>query len=86
MHQLFVSTGPPPTGIVIFHFSVTWYKPALWGKAYGNNPTLSLALNYRKSHHSKCLNVITPALLRHCGGNQKVLALHHSLAIPPLSL
>ena len=30
-------------------------------------------------------NVITPALPRHCEDNQKVLALHHSLAIPPLS-
>ena len=30
MHQLFVSTAPPPTGvegIVTFHFSEPWYKP-----------------------------------------------------------
>ena len=34
----------------------------------------------------KCPNVITPALTRHCTDNQKVLALHHSPAISPLSL
>ena len=30
MHQSFVSTAPPPTGmvgIVTFHFSEPWYKP-----------------------------------------------------------
>ena len=32
MHQSFVSTAPPPTGmgvgIVTFHFSEPWYKPS----------------------------------------------------------
>ena len=59
MHQSFVSTAAPPTGmtgIVTFHFSEPWYKP----HPDGNNPTLSLALHYRKPHRGKCLNIITP--------------------------
>ena len=60
-------------------------SPALWGQAEGNNPTLNPALHYRKSQRGRCPNVITPPLPWHCGDNQKVLALHQSLAIPPLS-
>ena len=87
MHPSFVSTAPPPTEMAgIVTFQSPGISPALWGQADGNNPTLSPALHYRKSHRGKCLNFITPALLRHCGDNQKVLALNHSLAIPLLSL
>ena len=45
-----------------------------------------LALSYttEKSHRGKCPNVIIHTA-RHCGDNQKVLALHHSPAIPLLS-
>ena len=35
-------------GIVTFHRP--GISPALWGQADGNNPTLSPALHYRKSH------------------------------------
>ena len=70
-------------GIVTFQSPCI--SPTLWGHAYGNNSTLSPALHYRISHQGKCPNVITPALPWHCRDNQKVLALHHSRAIPPLS-
>ena len=88
MHQSFVSTATLTTGMggdSDFHFSEPWYKPRPVGTIDGNNPTLSPAIHYRKSHRGKCPNVITPALPWHCGGDQKVLALHHSPPIPPLS-
>ena len=44
-----------------------------------------LALHHRESHRGKCPNVITPTLPWPCGDNQKVLAVHHSQAIPSLS-
>ena len=84
MHPSFVSTIPPRTGMgrdSDFHFSEPWYNPTLWGKYHGNNPTLSPAQHYSKSHLGKCPNAITPALT---WDNQKLLALHHSSAIPPL--
>ena len=90
MHQSFVSTAPPPppTGMgkdSDFSLFRALVSPALWGQADGNIPTLSPALHYRKSHQGKCPNVLTPALPWYCGDNQKVLALHYSTAIPPLS-
>ena len=60
-------------------------NPALWGQADGNKPTLSPILHYRKTHRGKFPNVLTLAFPWHWGDNQKVLALHHSPAIPPLS-
>ena len=75
MHQSFVSTAPSPTGMGgDSDFSLF---RVLLGQADGNNPTLSPALHYRKSHRGKCPNVKTPAVPRYCGDNQKVLALHH---------
>ena len=72
MHQSFVSTAPSPTGMGgDSDFSLF---RVLWGQADGNNPTLSPALNYRKSHRGKCPNVKTPAVPRYCGDNRKVLA------------
>ena len=71
--------------MVIFTFQSPDIGHALWGQADGNNPTLSPALQYRKSQRGRCPNVITSALPRHCGDNQKVLALHHSLAIPQMA-
>ena len=48
MHQSFVSTAPSPTGMGgDSDFSLF---RVLWGQADGNNPTLSPALHYRKSH------------------------------------
>ena len=42
MHQSFVSTAPPPTGIAgIVTFQSPGISPTLWGQADGNNPTLS---------------------------------------------
>ena len=81
MHQSFV----PPTGMG-GDFQRPSISPTLWGQADGNNPTLSPPpLHHRKSNEGKCPNVITLAFPWHCGDNQKVLALHHSPAIPPLS-
>ena len=137
MHQSFVSTAPPPTGMGrdsfvcfvalppkstamvmagrsvhlttlfswaslnkqltntlctyfrlysnFFHFQSPDISPALWKQADVNNPTLCPALHYKKSHQGRFPNVITPTLPPHCGDNQKVLALHRSPAIPPLS-
>ena len=65
MHQSFVSTAPSPTGMGgDSDFSLF---RVLWGQAEGNNPTLSPALHYRKSHRGKCPNVKTPAVPRYCG-------------------
>ena len=72
-------------GIVTFTFQSPCTSFARWGQYDGDNPTLSPTLHYRKSHWGKCPNVITLTLPRHCGDNQKVLVLHHSLAIPRLS-
>ena len=49
-------------GIMTFHFSKPWYKPALWGPADGNNPALSPTLQNRKSHRGKGPNVKAPAV------------------------
>ena len=88
MHHSFVSTATLPrgmAGIVTLTFQSPGISPVLWEQADGNNPSLSPALHYRQSHRDECLNVITPTLLRHFKDDQKVLALHHSPAIPPLS-
>ena len=80
MHQSFVSTAPPPTGMAgVVTFQRPGRSAALWGQADGNNPTLSPGL--QQISPGKCLKVITPSLLPHCGDNQIILALH-STAIP----
>ena len=52
MHQLFVSTAPPPTGR-LFTFQSPGISPTLLGQADGNNSALSLVLQYKKSHQGK---------------------------------
>ena len=54
----------------------------MWGQADGYNPALSPTLHNRKFHRGKVPNVKAPAIPRHCGDNQKVIALHLSPAIP----
>ena len=64
MHQSFVSTAPPPTGMggdSDFIFQSPGISPALWGQANGNNPTLSPVLHYRRYHEGRFPNVIAPA-------------------------
>ena len=58
-------------------------RPALLGKAHGNNPALSPTLHSRKSHRGKGPNhnVKPPAINWHCGNNQKVYS-NYSPAIP----
>ena len=85
MHQSFVFTAPPPTGMGgdnDFHFPEPWYKPHPVGQADGNNPALCPTLQNRKSEQGKCPNVITPTLPWHCGDNQKVIVQHLTTAIP----
>ena len=67
-----------------FQFSEPWYIHSLLGQADGNNSALCPALHNTKSHRGKCPNVITHALSRHCGDNQKVIDLHLNPAIPRL--
>ena len=53
MHQSFVSTAAPPTGMGgynDFTFPGPWYKPRPGGQADGNNPALCPTLHNRKSH------------------------------------
>ena len=57
------------TRMVTFHSP--GISPALWGQTDGNNPTLSAALHYRKSHRGKCPNVITPRTSPALGGKSK---------------
>ena len=85
MHQSFVFTAPPPTGIMIFTFQSPSISPTLWGQADGNNPAVCPTLHNRKSQLGKCPNDITPTLPRHCGDNQKVIVQHLTPAIPRLS-
>ena len=74
-------------GIVTSHFYSPGISPTRWGQANGNNPTLSPALHYRKSHQGKCPNVNPPTPHTHFSGTavtiKKVFALRHSPAIPP---
>ena len=71
-------------GIVTFTFqrpcTSGGTSPGQWGQHDGNNvnPTHSPALHYGQV--SKCYNAGTAGIIK------KVLALHHSPAIPPLSL
>ena len=71
-------------GIMTFTFQSPGTSPTLLGQYESNNPTLSPALHYRKSHWGKCPNVIAPALPQQRGDIKKILALHYSPAIPPL--
>ena len=57
-------------------------SPALWGQADGYNPALSPTLYNRKSHRDKGPNVKPLAIPKHCGDNQKVIAMHLSLTTP----
>ena len=87
MHQSFVSTAPHLrgwAGIMTFHSP--GISPALRGQADGYNPALNPTLHNRKFHRGKVPNVKAPAIPRHCGDNQKVIALHLSPAIPRLFL
>ena len=84
MHQSFVSTAPPPTGmarIKTFHFSEPWYKPR------SVETTLLLALLYTTENFTGVtVSMLYPRHFPlHCRDNQKVIALHLSLAIPLLS-
>ena len=68
-------------GIMTSLFRAPGISPALWGQAYGYNHALSPTLHRRKSHRGKGPIVKPLAIPWHCGDNQKVMALHLSLAI-----
>ena len=83
--HLYPRPPAPPIGMGgdnYFTFQSPGISPALWGQADGYNPALSPTLHNRKSHRGKGPNVKPPAIPRHCGDNQKVMALHLSPAIP----
>ena len=76
-----IHAPPPPTGIMTFQ--IPGISPAMWGAADGNNPILSPTLQNRKSHREK-FPLLKPWYFPGTAGinNQKVIALHLSLAIP----
>ena len=81
MHQSIVSTAPNVHvmgGDNDFTFQGPGMSPVLLGQADGYNPSLSHTLHNRKFHQGKGPNVKP----RHCGNNQKVIAVHLSPAIP----
>ena len=86
MHQSFVSTAPPPTGMG-GDSDPSLYRALIQAPPCTDKlivTTLLLAPPYtiEKLTGGRRPNVITPALPQQCGDNQKVLALHHSPAIP----
>ena len=69
MHQSFVSTAPPPTGMGGDDGFLL--SRALWGKADDNYPALCPTLHNRKSQQGKCPQCYTPTLPMALRGQSK---------------